>query len=870
MEIFQVLLAVILFIPIILRLLLKFIVWSCKTALNLDVEIEGLMLLGLRGIKIFLPQYTLDISTLYLLFPGEGREKFRICVQGLSVVKSIRAPVIRSTSNDACQGEEVKQLSPCRLHEISKWFELEILDLNIGSELSGQHSLTSCTSKVVLRLHHSEGSQIFAADANLYTTTFAIYSDPVASVSSVGFRGDSHTSSHKLILQWNTSIKAEASITEDSFSMEKLSIDISGLDVVIKENLADLMSRKYHHVKTANAQPMPERSLECIVRSLSPYIPKDFHFGIQNIEMSGMKGSMSPYTVSIHKCSLELTDIMADSGEEEIALNPKLSAAFCVSDVEMEINLLDCVKIGNISVSSNLKNRVLNTDVMLKSFDIVYHHQELMNWLKINFKKLSLNEEAVPSGGDNSSKVNGLTYRKKGARYPVTMKERLKEITPYSQDSNNNSTIGSEFLEWLSEASVVIQMSRLTAQFFLSPRESVETLSFDLDYTKLKYEKSQGSSTDQLALEEVIMKNLWCHLGKMPIDQIFRKEKYHIWGTPLFVELLSVKYPKPGNSTPLPVHILLSSVQMEWTPCLPPVALEALRRLLELEKALSSKSNQPLQRVQNDRRERCSSSSCQSSSIKLTMLDCNVYLMDGLSTKGFKKEDLCYMLRFDTTEYHSSSELLSFNVDGFKAITILENRVGQHACARSVDLKGYWLYVKSLKGASHYPFGEITVELENKIELFWSQELHSRVSSMNASVQEFLKSLWETYYCGHRRNGRNADPWSMTIKANCPARVVLDVFQTTTVHVFFSKASYLSTDRGRCIRASIYELDFLKGAFLGVNMASFGALYNQLSQGYIYHKESETAIYLSIDSKLMDYLTKVVLCELCYMFLMLL
>ncbi|XP_071445990.1 uncharacterized protein [Hetaerina americana] len=484
---------------------------------------------------------------------------------------------------------------PQQLATYAKWIALEVNDLKVWYELNEKHLVCLYTANCCLNFCQQSANQCVTAKAHLQTAMLAECANTGDAKAQIF---DNRLRKNMLML-CSVAIETVLLLTKDNFSIQRLSVEIDGVDVQIGEKLCVLTLGGHHQEITADLLPKAKQSLEDAIYYFSPVIPQAFHLGVCNIEVSGMKGSPSPYTLSVGNCSTDstfkLAHIVEHSGNgDNTKVELEATVVSSIDQVIMEINLLEAIAIDEFAANLKIENEKLASDVRLTSVFVSYHHEELMKWLKLNFKK--------PSSAQN----------------------RIRNATEEFKCGSN-----SQNGRYFSEAEVIFQMSHFTGKYYQSPRMLSEIVLFDLDYIKVKQEKSLGKRIGELRYSEIIVKNLWCHLGEMPSVSIPQQQNCHTWGSPLYVGILVIKNPKAELN---PLAIQLSSIQVEMSPELYSVAPNARRCLVDLQEVISDFYVQ--KEVEGKQGGKELSSFNTSREMIINMHDCNVYLLDDHKEKG--------------------------------------------------------------------------------------------------------------------------------------------------------------------------------------------------------------------------------------------
>ncbi|XP_050545881.1 protein KIAA0100 isoform X3 [Daktulosphaira vitifoliae] len=209
--------------------------------------------------------------------------------------------------------------------------------------------------------------------------------------------------------------------------------------------------------------------------------------------------------------------------------------------------------------------------------------------------------------------------------------------------------------------------------------------------------------------------------------------KCHSWGTPLFIGLLLLQIKK---STPLyiqKINISLDIVRLEWSP---PLALFILQAHYSIQQFVSTTLEEKKSNIMNEEftfSRKKKKKLFQTYGFYISVTNTNVFLI--------ADKKICLLICIDTTTIDMEKSKLICLIKGFKCDSLIPTK-HHYVCTSSNDIKGWWLYAKSLNMKTlNANTKDITVEIIENFEFRWSTNIHLKLLTIYSDFNDFINNI---------------------------------------------------------------------------------------------------------------------------------
>lgn len=295
-----------------------------------------------------------------------------------------------------------------------------------------------------------------------------------------------------------------------------------------------------------------DNSLCNIYEKLSPIIPKVFMINIDDTSVSAVReNSMNDFSAKLSNFTLNGKYV------SEVLPGYQLPSLYlCLNLTELEINTIheQLLFIELYNIDLKLENDIVNVYIILKSFQLLYNHKEIYNWINKNF--ITRTTEKVLLLSKKKSKVANNRYKKDIETFfnNVVIKG-CAELWNISTIFNLNGAMGS----------LNITHSKLLLEQYLESRSNVYK-----NYALNLFLSNRHWST------ELMLESLWWCLNPDSKNLGYNNlKKTHIRGSCFFMGVSLMKLSSYSDSVKLDLSI--HTLRTEYSALFSKFVLEMLK-----------------------------------------------------------------------------------------------------------------------------------------------------------------------------------------------------------------------------------------------------------------------------------------------------
>ncbi|XP_030385749.1 protein KIAA0100 [Scaptodrosophila lebanonensis] len=340
-------------------------------------------------------------------------------------------------------------------------------------------------------------------------------------------------------------------------SMDTLSLVINNAKSVIHGGLYEFLSEAKQRTNRGHQAKGLQRSFASPTRNydnenyekLAPIIPKNFNFSIKAATFSAVKeNSQNDFSAKLQL--FNITGKFNSKVVDEKTLLPSMLAKLVFQHLDIDTKYEKLLFVEQFTIDSVLEKDIFNLYVKLKTFQIIYNHSEIYDFVNNNF--LARQRASNPQ----------MLHTHKQKSLPDNL--GLEADSSWLAASKRSHEGG--ILEWIMERIVVkgcaelwnvsllmkledehIAMSVSHTRFLLEQMEEKRSSLYRNKFLNLLLNKRQWSM-------ELMVETLWSNLGNS-INDTNNLKKTHSPGSPFFLGVSLVKLCSYANTTKLDISI---------------------------------------------------------------------------------------------------------------------------------------------------------------------------------------------------------------------------------------------------------------------------------------------------------------------------
>ncbi|KAH8339800.1 hypothetical protein KR074_010953, partial [Drosophila pseudoananassae] len=283
---------------------------------------------------------------------------------------------------------------------------------------------------------------------------------------------------------------------------------------------------------------------------LAPIIPKNFNFSIKAATFSAVKeNSQNDFSAKLQL--LQITGKFNSKSTDETNLLPSMLAKLVFQHLDIDTKYEKLLFVEQFTIDSVLENDIFNLYVKLKTFQIIYNHSEIYDFVNNNF----------------------LARQRSGSSQPLTLIHKQKSLPDHLYlDKAADKCLRAKqrreggVLEWIMQRIVVTGCAELFNVSLLMKLED-EHIAMSVSHTRFllkQIEEKRSSVYENKFLNlllgqrqwsmELMVETLWSNLGNS-INDTNNLKKTHSPGSPFFLGVSLVKLCSYANTTKLDISV---------------------------------------------------------------------------------------------------------------------------------------------------------------------------------------------------------------------------------------------------------------------------------------------------------------------------
>ncbi|XP_039229418.1 protein KIAA0100 [Drosophila yakuba] len=337
-------------------------------------------------------------------------------------------------------------------------------------------------------------------------------------------------------------------------SMDTLSLVINNAKSVIHGGLYEFLSEAKRRTSTGQQSRRSTQALAPSKRSydndnyekLAPIIPKNFNFSIKAATFSAVKeNSQNDFSAKLQ--SFQISGKFNSKVTDEKTLLPSMLAKLGFHHLDIDTKYEKLLFVEQFTIDSVLEKDIFNLYVKLKTFQIIYNHSEIYDFVNNNFL-----------ARQRSSPL--LIQKQK------SLPDHLDLDTAVQSNLRANQRREGGVLEWIMQRIVVKGCAELFNVSLLMKLED-EHIAMSVSHTRFLLEQIEEKRSNlyenkflNLLLNqrqwsmELMVETLWSNLGNS-INDTNNLKKTHSPGSPFFLGVSLVKLCSYANTTKLDISV---------------------------------------------------------------------------------------------------------------------------------------------------------------------------------------------------------------------------------------------------------------------------------------------------------------------------
>ncbi|GAB0095576.1 KIAA0100 [Sergentomyia squamirostris] len=336
-------------------------------------------------------------------------------------------------------------------------------------------------------------------------------------------------------------------IAQGPISVENLQLTVSNT----KTNLHDGLYNFIRDFRRTSKGKAPLKNMDILnvnpqntyVR-ICPIIPKSFTLKIEDTTISSVRENTSNDFSALLQAFIISGKFNRTNPQAEYQL-PTLYMGVNVQNFEIDTNHEKILFVDKLTVDSKLENDTVNLYLKLTTFQVIYNHPDIYEWLNCNFlQAMKLNPGPMMLETRSGAE-------EKGERKSLVESFLKKVIIGGCAELWNVSCLGK--LSGGQSATININHAKLLLEQFNEIRSCV----YENRLANLLLENRHWST-------ELMVEALWCSLGNMGKE--LNKKKVHTKGSPFYIGVSLIKISSYSNATKLDLSV--HTLRLEWSPLL--------------------------------------------------------------------------------------------------------------------------------------------------------------------------------------------------------------------------------------------------------------------------------------------------------------
>ncbi|XP_011201805.2 protein KIAA0100 [Bactrocera dorsalis] len=583
-------------------------------------------------------------------------------------------------------------------------------------------------------------------------------------------------------------------------SVDKLSLAMNNARSTIHGSLYDFLSEAKQRTKpqqnlesrvisTANSLSQRRKSFSNeSYQKISPIIPKNFNFVIKAATFSAVKeNSQNDFSAKI-----QLFSITGEFNSKSLNENASLPALFTkvlLQHLDIDTKYEKLLFVEQFTIDSVLENDVLNLYVMLKTFQIIYNHSEIYDWVHNNFlSRQRISQQPLQLNAMKRS----LPERLGPDTFYATPNENILDPLLITSKPSNNGILESilkrivvkgcaEF--W--NVSVLMKLDDENAAM------SVSHTRFILEQTEEKRSSLYGNRLLNLLLNqrhwstELMIESLWWSLGNS-INDTNNLKKSHSPGSPFFLGLSLVKLSSYASVTKLEVSI--HTLRTEYSMSLAEFIVKSVNCIKQYGGLNSNESGvgKRVSRVPNTGTNSISGGLLISARIK----DITAYFIN--------HHQACLLLSFSDISLSRKQQVSSFKFEDFQ-MAIMRSMNASSLCLN--DFTDIFASCKTIRIEHEKSENKVSVYIPSNTEAMWNANLHMHILTLARDMSDLRTELALPQHTAEIKPPHTKKKWIIELSAELSTVFEIKLSERHTMqwfveNLFFShkEANFISAE----------------------------------------------------------------------------
>lgn len=376
-----------------------------------------------------------------------------------------------------------------------------------------------------------------------------------------------------------------------------------------------------------------------------------------------------------------------------------------------------------------MKNDILNLYVKLKTFQIIYNHSEIYDWVHNNF--LSRKRQQQPL----------LLQQKSLPDHLGTLQvawQSSKTTGPAGSDIGvNNSHRNNGLLEWVMKHIVVKGCAELWNVSMLMKLDDDEHAGMSVSHTRLVLEQTEEKRSSQYKTKifnlllnqrhwsvELMIESLWWSLGNS-INDTNNLKKSHSPGSPFFIGVSLVKLSSYSNATKLEVSIHTLRTEYSMT-----LATFVIKTVTCIKQYGGLKADGPVKARPNPPQN-------QETAISLLV---SVKIKD-ITSYFVNHHKACLLLSFSEIALARSNQLSHLKVEEFQ-MAIMRSMTASSLCLTDfTDIFANCKLIRLEYETNEQKRPKLSVYIPGNTEAIWNSNLHMHILTLARDMQDLKAAL---------------------------------------------------------------------------------------------------------------------------------
>ncbi|XP_017000811.2 protein hobbit [Drosophila takahashii] len=517
-------------------------------------------------------------------------------------------------------------------------------------------------------------------------------------------------------------------------SMDTLSLVINNAKSVIHGGLYEFLSEAKRRTSTGQQSRRSTQPLASSKRTydndnyekLAPIIPKNFNFSIKAATFSAVKeNSQNDFSAKLQ--SFQISGKFNSKVTDEKTLLPSMLAKLGFHHLDIDTKYEKLLFVEQFTIDSVLEKDIFNLYVKLKTFQIIYNHSEIYDFVNNNF---------LARQRSSGSQPMQLIHKQKSLPDSLHM-----EMVAESNLLRGSHRREGGVLEWIMQRIVVKGCAELFNVSLLMKLED-EHIAMSVSHTRFLLEQIEEKRSNlyenkflNLLLNqrqwsmELMVETLWSNLGNS-INDTNNLKKTHSPGSPFFLGVSLVKLCSYANTTKLDisVHTFRTEYSMQLAEFVVK-SMECLRQYRGIKPKNVSGQTRPNLTV-----------NVQPSSQSSTSLRVSVKVKD-ITAYFVNHHNVYTLLSFSELNLSRSQNLTTLKLEEFQ-MAIMRSMTASSLCL--TDFSDVFATCKMIRLEHEQvegSMGKLSIYIPGDTEATWNANLHMHLLTLVRDMQDLKTEL---------------------------------------------------------------------------------------------------------------------------------